>query len=111
MSALTDFSFKNPNIKDYFDGKIDQPPTGELIYIHSHPLVKPNFLAELDTLVVETTNVMIARKYNGPLVSKLTELTKELGVQLPEIDKNNAAKVLATLKSIYTICNQIIAKR
>lgn len=111
MSVLGDFSFNNLQIRQYFKGSDSYAPTSELLYVHSHPLVRPNFLAELETMINEASQVMVQRNMTGAPVQKFTALAQALGRELPELTDKNAAAVLGTLREIYKLCSTITGKR
>lgn len=107
MTALSDFSFNNPLIRQYFDGSDSYLPTGELLYIHQHPLVKPNFLDQLESFINLTAKDMADRNMKGTIVDKFVEQTTVIGSNLPALTKQNAAMVLAALREIYKLCVSI----
>lgn len=111
MSVLADFSLNNLQIKQYFNGSDDYVPTSELLYVHTHPLVRPNFLSEIEVLINKASQVMVERNITGVPVQRFTALAQELGRQLPELTEKNAPAVLNTLREIYKLCNTVIGKR
>lgn len=111
MTTLADFSLSNIQISHYFSGSDAYTPTSELLYVHSHPLVRPNFLAEIEVLINQASEVMVQRKMTGAPVEKFTKLAQSLGSQLPELNDKNAAAVLGTLREIYWLCKTVIGKR
>ena len=111
MSTLTDFSFTNSQIKAFFEGSDTYVPVSELLYVHSHPLINPNFLAEIESLLNITADRMVQKKMTGAPVTKFTTLAQNLGRELPELTEHNAPAVLGTLREIYKLCNAILGKR
>lgn len=111
MSTLTDFSFTNTQIKEFFEGSNSYIPVSELLYVHSHPLIKPNFLAEIESLINITGEIMVQKKMSGAPVKKFTSLAQDLGRELPELTEDNAVSVLGTLRDIYKLCTTITGKR
>jgi hypothetical protein len=107
MTTLADLSFGNYRIRQYFDGSDDYIPSAELLYIHTHPLIKPNFLNELESFINLTAKDMADRNMKGAIVNKFVQHTKALGVQLPTLTNQNAANVLAALREIYKLCVSI----
>jgi len=106
--SILNLSFSNQLIADYFRGSNKYVPTSELLYIHSHPLVKPNFIGEIEVLVNMASKVIDAKNIQGPVVDKLTKLAISLGQQLPDVTQENAPKVLETLRSIHKVCVQLL---
>jgi hypothetical protein len=111
MSTLADFSLNNYQIKNYFNGSNAYVPESELLYLHSHPLIQPNFMTEIEALINRTAQVLVARKTTGGPVDRLTRLAQDLGRELPDLTSANAAKVLATLRDVYQLCTALIGKR
>jgi hypothetical protein len=111
MTTLADFSFSNLQIRQYFEGSNEYIPTSELLYVHAHPLVTPNFLAELEALVNQTSQLMSQKNMKGIVVERFVKLAQDLGRQLPSLTKDNAEVVLSTLREVYKMCNAIIGKR
>lgn len=106
--SLNDFSFKNAQIKAYFEGSDSYVPSSELIYIHSHPLVKPNFLDEMEAIILKTAALIERKSIRGAVIEKLTNLTMQFGAELPTISQENAPKILGHLRGIYTICTGLL---
>jgi hypothetical protein len=103
-----DFSFNNPEIKKYFEGDDSCAPVRELIYLHTHPLVQPNFLIEINNLVLVSTDKLVARNATkaSKAVQGLEDLCIKLGQSLPE-DEVTAENALIYLRDLYNLCNEI----
>ena len=110
MSVVLDFSFKNPLIRDYFKGKDDYIPVSELMYIHSHPLVTPNFLAEIEVLLNQTSEIALSKRMKDRALQRIIYLTQSLGKLLPLLSESNATEALILLREIYKFCNVVIGK-
>jgi hypothetical protein len=106
--TLTDFSFSNTQIKKYFDGSDEYVPVAELLYVHTHPLVKPNFLDQIEALINKTSAWMKTKNMKGQAVTKLTDLSIKLGAELPGITRESAPIILSLLRSIYAVCNALL---
>lgn len=106
MSA-TDLSLNNALIRGYFTGKESTPPVSELLYVHSHPGIRPNFLSQLELIINKTALHMANRNITGSPVQKFTHLTIRLGQILPGLNQENAAEALETLKQIYKLCVEV----
>jgi hypothetical protein len=111
MPTLTDFTFNNDRIKAYFNGNDAYVPSSELLYLHSHPLIRPNFLTEIEDTIKQTTDLMVKRKMKGPLVDRFTNLVKEYGVEVNNFTELNAPKTLDVLRRIYQLCLGILGNR
>jgi|SRR5579859_1186959 len=105
---LTDFSFKNQQIKAYFEGSNVYVPSSELMYIHAHPLVKPNFLDEFEAIVLKTMDIIQKKNIRGAVIEKITNLTIQFGAELPTINQENAPKILGHLRELYIICTSLL---
>lgn len=88
-------SLSNDKIRAYFQGS-EEAPLGELVYVHSHPLTKDNFVEELRDIFAERQE----------RVGDLTWLAEELGVLIPnlEINYDNAGPILKVLRKAYRVC-------
>lgn len=106
--SINDFSFKNANIKSYFEGSDTYIPSSELIYLHSHPLVKPNFLDEIESIILKTSDLIQKKNIRGAVIEKLTNLTMQFGAELPNINQENAPKILGHLRDIYKLCTGLL---
>ena len=106
--ALGDFSFKNPQILNYFKGSDEYIPSSELIFIHSHPLVKPNFLDELEAMILKTHQIIQKKNIRGIIIDRLSNLAMKFGAELPTITQENAPTILTHLRGIYEICDSLL---
>jgi hypothetical protein len=105
---VTDMSFKNQMIAGYFNGSDEYIPSSELIYVHSHPLVKPNFLDELESLILNTSQLIQKKKIRGTIIENIAALTAKFGAELPSITQENAPRILNNLREIYKLCNGLL---
>lgn len=108
MTTLIDFTFTNKSIKAYFDGDDTYIPSSELIYLHSHPLIKPSFLTEIDKRIMECTEFMLKVNMKGRVLDTFIESTKKIGAELPNLTQQNAPIVLKELRTVYKLCNQLL---
>lgn len=104
MPGLMDFSFNNSQIFDFFKGSDTYVPTSEFLYLHSHPLIKPNFLDQIEAMINKATIKVKSRNINGVLVNQLVQMTKDLGVELSSVTEENAAQILVILRKVYSTC-------
>jgi hypothetical protein len=105
-----DFSFNNPLIKAYFEGSDDYAPTSELMYIHTHPLVTPNFLAEIEHQVLVTAHFMLDKGMKGNIQNRFVNLAQRLGTLLP-VEESGASEALRVLRELHQFCNKITATK
>lgn len=104
---MQDFSLKNAIIKAYFEGDDSYIPVGELIYLHEHPLVLPNFLTEIDELVIKAGEVIERKNMTGYPVEQLVKLAVQIGTSLPTVDYNTGPELLKALRELYTLCTKL----
>lgn len=106
--SLADFSFDNISIKAYFEGSDTYIPVSELMYIHSHPLVRPNFLDQLEKLILRTNELIQAKNIRGAVIERLADHAMKFGAELPTISQENAPTILSHLREIYRICTGLL---
>lgn len=106
-----DFSFSNTKILTFFDGSDENPPVDEIIYLHVHPLIRPNFLVELDELVLQAGQRLQSMKITGFAVQEMTRIAGEIGRELPGINEDNALKVLKEMRNLRRLCLQLLDSR
>ena len=106
-----DLSFANPDIQDYFNAKSETPPVSELLYLHTHPLIQPNFLGQIEELINVTGDMMEQKAMTGKPIERLTILTTKLGRKLPGITKENAPEILDIIRDIYRLCCKLTGIR
>lgn len=104
---ITDFSLSNPLIKSYFDGSDEYVPTNEFLYLHTHPLIRPNFLEQIEVKIRETTEYCIARSINSTALMNVALLAEKLGKILPIVTEENAQEALSVLREIYRFCKRL----
>lgn len=102
-----DLTFENQLIKNYFEGDNSYVPSRELIWLHEHPQVRPNFLTELEELVLDVGKIM--KKYNlaGHHIEKLMDIAIRIGQRLPIITDETAPEILHAMREAYKICNDL----
>ena len=103
----SNLSIRSPQIRAYFEGKGTYVPVGELLYLHTHPLVKPNFLADLEMFINQTSEYLVARNMSGKPVERLTVMATKLGRLLPDLNKDNAEQALDVLRDVYRLCSRL----
>ena len=102
------FSFRikdNTIIRDFLLIEGKSPPVSEYLYLHEHPLLRPNFLTEIDDLVKETGELIISRKVSGAPIEKLSALVIRIGSKVDlKMNEDQAKEVLLALKEVYQLC-------
>src|ERR1700739_995025 len=106
--SLLDLSFNNVNIANYFNGDNSYLPSSELMYIHSHPLIRPNFLTDISTLINTVSVRMQTKGVTGIPVGDLAGYGKDLAAELQSLSDDNAPAALDLLRKIYIYCNNLL---
>lgn len=108
MITLT---LQNPNVSDFFNGKTDDPPVGEFLYVHSRPIAD-NFVSGIEEMILHAGLVMVDNKTLSDRYGKvMLELAIELGEKMGSVDKESAPHILFTLRKIYQICAKVMATK
>lgn len=105
-----DFSLDNPAISAFFKG--DGPaPERELLYIHTHP-VRVNFLTEIEAMIRMTATILDQQRKSsgkeGALPKKIEALAIKFASQVNDVNSKTAPEILATLKEVFQICDNVI---
>jgi hypothetical protein len=106
--SIIDLSFNNISIANYFSGDNSYIPVSELLYIHTHPLVRPNFLTDIEMLINQVAVKIAAKPVNGVPATDLANYAVSLAVELQNLTETNAPVVLGLLRVIYTYCNNLL---
>lgn len=106
---MIDYTFNNSLIKKYFEGDNSYVPTGEIIYLHKHPLITPNFMTELSDMIKKAGELMIKHKL-AHYAEKLTNIAIRMGQELPEVNEGNAQTILETMREAYKLSNDLLTK-
>lgn len=105
---MNDFTLNNPIIRNYFEGKTDTPPVGELVYLHSHPLVIPNFLTQIEERFLEAGKAMAKRNLKGKVLEDVMQIGIKIGQTLPNLTYETAPIIIEELRKLYRLSNEII---
>lgn len=109
MTKTYDFTIKgNEGIRNYFSGNNSYVPIPEILYLHDRPLLRPNFLTEIQDLVEETGKYLKEKNITGYVLDKLSEYAITLANTLPDVTKDNAELVLGTLRDIRHLCKNTL---
>lgn len=104
---ITDFTFNNPTIRDFFDGKSDHRPVSELIYVHSH-FVQNNFLSEIETLILKADVYFSSTTKKRGVADKIRSASERLAELINNVSYETAPEILDVLKQIYLNCKLVI---
>ncbi len=96
-----DLTLSNSNIGSYFNGTSDSPPIEELKYLHTHPLVKPNFLIEISNFAKANLS-----KYSKQELQLLSLSAIELGSLVTGLPDKGTEEICRILRDIYRIANK-----
>jgi hypothetical protein len=103
----TQFLLSAPNIKRYFDTG-ENPPISELLYLHTHPLILPNFLSEINDMIKVTTDKIIANNIQGKPIGELVRICEELKEDIVHLDNETGLRVLSNYRDLYNLCEGVI---
>lgn len=97
----------NEGIRNFFNGDDSYIPTEEVKYLHTHPLVRPNFLTEINAEIEVLTLRVQDIKLPPRVIDKLTQLSIKLGTSLPDITDENAKDFLIALRELLVYVKQL----
>lgn len=100
---ITDFTFNNPIIKDFFEGKSEHKPVAEFMYVHTH-IVQSNFLTQIEALVLRTNEYFLKTTKKKGIAQNIREASEKLAPLLNNVSEQNASEILDCLKVIYQNC-------
>lgn len=108
-----DFSLSNPSIKSWFNEETGAAPIREFLYLHEHPLIRPNFISEVEVLIYETGLHMKAKHISGSPAKRLVGFAETFTIDLNDFVQDRSEelseKVLVSLRNLYTLCTRIKA--
>lgn len=108
-----DFSLANPAIKSWLDRNSDASPVREFMYLHEHPLIRPNFVSDIEVLIYDTGQHMVRKNISGAPANKLVSLAEAFAARLNvfagDRTEDGAGEVLESLRDLYQLCNRIKA--
>ena len=94
----------NEGIRNFFNGDNSYIPKAELIYLHTHPLIRPNFLNEIHSLVEEVAIIISTNNIKGQVIEKIQNIAISIGQALPSVNDSNAESILLELRELYKVC-------
>ena len=100
-----DFTLANPNILAFFEGSDDYIPVGEVIYLHEHPLITPNFVQELDAMLLSVADKLAKISGTEKYTKTLEKIAITLGINLADgvINREQATNILMALREAYEL--------
>ncbi len=103
-----DFTFNNTNIKAFFDTG-ENPPVSEFLYLHSHPLVRPNFILQLEDQILRLNDrALQGKNVSTRVIDELVAISIEIGSKVTSIYKEETAKeILSAFRRSYLLCNSL----
>lgn len=105
---MFDFTLSNNNILDFFTGKSDTAPVNEFKYLHSHPMIRPNFLTEIEDLLKQACEKLQGANLNqDAFIPLLSEHGRILGTNIEDFE-GKAETILNSMKVLYQFSKQVI---
>lgn len=107
-----DFSFKNPEIGNWFAFEPDsEPPVRQFMYIHEHPLIRPNFITELELEIYAAGQHMMENNIRGSAAVRLERFARDFtrGLESFVVDRSeeNALPALEAMRNLRKLCSQV----
>lgn len=106
-----DFCFTNPEIKDWFEKDEGEIPVRHFVYLHEHPMVRPNFITEIEGCIYSAGMRMQAKNIKGAAPLKLVEAAEKFGNSLEEFlrskTRESAEETLRALREVYRLSRKI----
>lgn len=96
----------NEGIRKFLEGDNSYVPISELQYLHTHPLLRPNFITEIDDLAIEVGHKIVEKKLTGKPIERLEEIAIAIGTRMhnPLILDDDAKHILFSLRDLYNHC-------
>lgn len=109
----TNFTLNGPTIKPFFSGENENPPISELRYLHTHPLIQPNFVSEIENMAQEVGEKLKKAKVdsNSEPVKELTRIAIDLGRTMSSGQLDDPGQTLLHLRELYNFCNRILGRK
>lgn len=99
-------------IRKFLEGDDSYIPVSELQYLHTHPLLRPNFVTEIDDLTIEVGQKIVEKKITGKPIERLEEIAIAIGTRMhrPEISDEDTKQILFSLRDLYKLCSDLKTK-
>lgn len=107
---IKQLSLSSDSIRPFFSGDNSRPPTRELVFLHTHPLLRPNFLTEIEDELLKAANALSNRSGQKSTEAQrqvLYSAIQEIANALPNLSQDNALEVLKAMRNVYTIAKSI----
>lgn len=102
---------ENPDLTKFFiKGDDSYVPFRELMYLEEHPLIRPNFITEVSSLMTNVYLLVYLHNLKGEVVTKLEEYGLTLAKNIFDLTEEKAKKATFALRDLFILCNQIIEK-
>lgn len=99
---------ENEGIQNFFDGDDTYTPTSEFMYLHERPLLRPNFMTQIDDLVRQASIKIGKHKLTGKPIDQLIEYAVEMGQQLDgDMTEDKAKAILIAMRKLRNLCLEI----
>lgn len=99
---------ENENLNNFFNKDSDFVPVAEFMYIHSHPLIRPNFLTEITDKSTEAMEIILDRGIKGKTIEDLERVGVILGENILDVTEEKAKTIMLVLRDLYKLSNTII---
>jgi hypothetical protein len=101
----------NEGIRKFLEGDDGYVPVSEYMYLHNKPLLRPNFITQIQDLVDKVGHKIMKHKLSGKPVDKLEDIAIALGQNMDgELTNEKAAAVVMELRNLYKHCNDLDKK-
>jgi hypothetical protein len=102
---------ENEGIRKFLEGDDACIPISEYRYLHDRPLLRPNFLTEINDLVDRVGGKVQHKASKQKLATVLTEEAIKLGRYLDgELSDDKIKEILLIVRNLYTYCSDIDRK-
>lgn len=108
-TSQLDFTIKgNDNLRSFFEEDGDHVPVSEMVYTHNHPLLRPNFLTEINDLAELAGDIILAKSITGKILEDYCMFAVRISSSFPNVTYETAETLMVELRNLYKLCNQII---
>lgn len=108
---LSNLSLSSPAIAAFFKTG-NKPPVRELLFVHQHPLLKPNFVTDLERLVLQAAETISVADVTDPVTRQrsdtLISCIATIANALPSLDQDRAVEALRAMRAAHDVCQSIL---
>lgn len=98
----------NDDIRRFFEGDDSYIPTSEIVYLHTRPLLRPNFITEVEDLIVKVAAKVAKFKVQGKPIQDFERYAIELGVAVGKgVDQKSAKTIALALRNVRNLCLEL----